>query len=316
ENSFSYPSTYGGIVAELKQLKSDCLRYPKVKKLQYYLPDQRALYSPELEQLLPYMDGKKTFLVNTENIVEQRILENLEKELGLKTVMVAHPDVWRRKVATNSTIILPLGFTPPKISKFGKFGKKSTKEAKEKIYPQKLAEFFKTHPNISLTAPKRGEYKKLFTNIRALLKQGVEEKEIIAAMTIKPARLLKLSRLLGTLEKGKLADFFISDKPVFREKAKIKTVFVEGKVIEKGPGKQKPPAADLSGSWNLGVKLPMGNYQFTLVLEQDGNDLTGKLVSPVLGTTALEESTISGNDTTLSTVASIMGQDQVIVLSG
>ncbi|HUJ13962.1 MAG TPA: amidohydrolase family protein [Thermoanaerobaculia bacterium] len=47
--------------------------------------------------------------------------------------------------------------------------------------------------------------------------------------TITPARIFGAGRQLGTLEKGKIANVVITDKPIFTKDAKVKRVFVDGR---------------------------------------------------------------------------------------
>ena len=50
----------------------------------------------------------------------------------------------------------------------------------------------------------------------------------LAALTTVPAELLGLSRSLGTVERGKIANLFITDGPLFEEDTKVRRVFVDG----------------------------------------------------------------------------------------
>jgi len=231
-NSLDYPTTPGGLLAELNQLKADSSYYQKMKQLQFFNPSGRMQYIPEMDTLHPYFSREKRFLIIAENCVEQRMVELMKQQLDIDLVMAAHPGVWRRAVPEDVPIILPLSFTPADESKYAVQGKIFKKEAEEKIFPGKLAEFIANHKNISLAPPGSSDYQELFKNIRILMKHGVTEVDIINALTINPARLLKISRYTGSLEKGKLANLIAADKNVFDANAKIKLVFVEGKRFE------------------------------------------------------------------------------------
>jgi imidazolonepropionase-like amidohydrolase len=245
-NSMDYPTTYGGLLAELNQLKADSSYYQKMKQLQFFNPSGRVRYIPELDTLHPYFSKEKRFLITADNYVKQRMVERMKRQLDIDLVMAAHPGVWRRAVSPDVPIILPLSFKPADASKYAVQGETLKKEAEEKIFPGKLAAFFTRHKNISLAAPDSSDYQALFKNIRILMKQGVTEVDIINALTINPARLLNISKYTGSLEKGKLANLIAADNNVFDPKAKIKLVFVEGKRFEfkakeipKTPGKKK-----------------------------------------------------------------------------
>jgi imidazolonepropionase-like amidohydrolase len=231
-NSMDYPTTLGGLLAELNQLKADNSYYQKMKQLQFFNPSGRMQYIPEMDILQPYFSKAKRFLITTNHYVEQRMVELMKQQSDIDLVIVAHPGVWRRVVEQDAPIILPLNFKPSDQSKYAVQGETLKKEAEEKIFPKKLAAFFNSHKNISLAAPGSSDYQALFKNIRTLMKQGVTEADIINALTVNPARLLNISKYTGSIKKGKLANLIAADKKVFDPKAKIKVVFVEGKRFE------------------------------------------------------------------------------------
>jgi hypothetical protein len=297
-NSQLYPTTHASLMAELMQLREDSLYHRNMKKLQFFHESERENYMPELDILLPYFTGEKRFLVATRNLVEQRMVEILKDKLKIKPVVVASSDVWRRKVSLNTEIILPLRFTPPLASRYYLSGEKIKKEASDKIYPQKIAEFFKAHGNICLTAPESGDYQILFGNIRTLIKQGVTEAAIIKALTLNPAKLLGISEFAGTVKTGLLANLIISDKKIFSEKAKVTKVFVEGKLFDfkAREGGGKLPVTDLSGGWKVKIESPIGSFDIKMTLEQDGNDLTGTITGPDGSLTDIQEGSIFGDE--------------------
>lgn len=297
-NNQSYPTTQASLIAEMKQLKGDSIYHQKMKKLQFYHESKREKFMPELDILFPYFTGNKRFLIATKNIVEQRMVEILQKELKIEPVMVASPDVWRRKVNPDADIILPLRFKPPLASRYSLLGDKIKKEAKEKIYPGEIAGFIKAHPKICLTAPDSGDYGTLFENIRALMKKGVTEAEIIKSLTLNPAELFNISGFAGSIKPGLLANLIVCDKEIFAEKAKITKVFVEGELFDfkAREGAGKPPVTNLTGAWKVKIESPMGAFDVKMTLEQDGNDLTGTLSSPMGGSMEIEEGYISGDE--------------------
>ena len=65
--------------------------------------------------------------------------------------------------------------------------------------------------------------------LRKAIKMGLSERDALAALTTTPARILGVTDMAGTLEKGKLASFFISDKNYLTEdKASVYQHWVQG----------------------------------------------------------------------------------------
>ena len=118
---------------EIKQLKEDCLYYQRMKKFQFFHKKERRKFFPELDIIYPYFLKKQRFLIKTENLVQQRMIEMLTGELKVNPVLVVSTDVWRRPVSSSRDLILPLSFKPPLISKYANKGDKLKKEAEKKI---------------------------------------------------------------------------------------------------------------------------------------------------------------------------------------
>lgn len=69
-------------------------------------------------------------------------------------------------------------------------------------------------------------------NLRKMIENGLTEKAALAALTTTPAKMLGLSDVLGTIEKGKIGNLVVTSKPYFDEKAKVKYVIVDGQLFE------------------------------------------------------------------------------------
>ena len=65
---------------------------------------------------------------------------------------------------------------------------------------------------------------------------GLNKSEALAALTTVPAKMLKKDKLLGQLKKGALANFIVTDGPLFSDATKIEENWVQGsrhKIIQK-----------------------------------------------------------------------------------
>lgn len=63
------------------------------------------------------------------------------------------------------------------------------------------------------------------------VKEGLPELEAIKAVTINPAKILKLDDRIGSIEVGKDADFFISDRSIFDPLHVVESVYINGKKV-------------------------------------------------------------------------------------
>src|SRR6185436_1778824 len=118
-----------------------------------------------------------------------------------------------------------------------------------------------------------------------------------------PARILGVDRQLGSLERGKIANVVVSDKPIFTKDAKVKRVFVDGREIRLSADEKRDAAAastdasPAAGTWSVSVRAPNGNVaiQFTLKVEDgkvsgtfSGDRGAGEVKSGTFDGTALE----------------------------
>ena len=86
-------------------------------------------------------------------------------------------------------------------------------------------------------------------NLRKAIENGLPEQKALEALTTVPAKLIKADDLLGTLQKGRLANFIITSGNLFSPDNVIYENWMQGKqyiVANKN-------AADLRGTWNLTV---------------------------------------------------------------
>ena len=74
------------------------------------------------------------------------------------------------------------------------------------------------------------------THLRKAVAYGLNKSEALAALTTVPAKMLKKGKLLGQLKKGALANFIVTDGPLFIDATKIEENWVQGsrhKIIQK-----------------------------------------------------------------------------------
>src|SRR5262249_52107510 len=93
--------------------------------------------------------------------------------------------------------------------------------------------------------------------------------------TLSPARILGIDRQLGSLEKGKIANVVISDKPIFDEKAKVTKVLIDGREVKLGTPPAAAGASPVDGTWRITVKSSTGDVSITATLHVEDGKITG-----------------------------------------
>ena len=91
-------------------------------------------------------------------------------------------------------------------------------------------------------------------NVRRAVEAGLSKDAALEAVTIGPARLLGVDAVLGTVEKGKIADLVIADGDLFDEKTAVRRLFIDGEPVEvEQESRDFDPAAkiDPRGTWEV-----------------------------------------------------------------
>jgi imidazolonepropionase-like amidohydrolase len=128
-----------------------------------------------------------------------------------------------------------------------------------------------------------GSPTEFLTNLEKAVTAGLPRDAALRALTATPAEWFGVSRHLGRVEVGKLANLVVMSGELAARNAKVRAVFIDGKRFDfdaKTSAPRVPPAAgvNLTGEWTLSFTTPMGEREMTLTLRQAPNgDLMGDL---------------------------------------
>ena len=124
-------------------------------------------------------------------------------------------------------------------------------------------------------AGKAGDF---LPGIRKAIENGLSADDALRATTLWPARIFGVDRQLGSLDRGKIANVVISDKPIFEKDAKVKRVLVDGREIRLPADDKKPAesgASTIDGTWSLTVRLSEATAAIRVTLHNEDGKLTG-----------------------------------------
>ena len=139
--------------------------------------------------------------------------------------------------------------------------------------------------------------------LQKAMEAGLTEGDALKALTATPAKWFGLESDLGSLEKGKIANFFISDKNIFTKDAKILHNWVQGKpyVIT------DLDKSELKGTYNLSV----GDQNYNLILGVKGENTISKT-----GDTTKAKVEFTNAKNTVSFMYSPFGEKGMVRLTG
>lgn len=250
-----YPSSMMGSIALLRQAFYDAQWYAKA----HAIARQSAITPPEtnisLEALAADIEKKMPFFFETNN--EHTIMrgDKIAKEFSLPMMYIGNGFEYRRLAslaAIKPTLILPVNFPAvPDVS---------TADRAEDISLEDLLHWDAAPANpyrldsvgISFCFTTRSLKNKsdFLPNIRKAISYGLTKEKALAALTMTPAKILGVSHLLGSIEKGKIANLLLTDGDIFDEKTSLYTAFVAGN--EYTIKKNNP--YDIRGTWTINVE--------------------------------------------------------------
>ncbi|HEY6139850.1 MAG TPA: amidohydrolase family protein [Thermoanaerobaculia bacterium] len=146
--------------------------------------------------------------------------------------------------------------------------------------------------------------------IRKAIDNGLSADDALRAVTLSPARILGLDRQLGSLDKGKIANVVVTDKPIFDKDAKVQRVYVDGREMklpteeDRARGRGTAAAGPLDGSWSLIVKASSGDVNINARFHVEDGKVTGTF-SGDRGSGDIRSGTFDG--TTLEFTISVKG---------
>lgn len=236
----SYPSSLMGTIALLRQTYLDAAWY---KNLTDKSDEGRNL---SLEAWNNNQELPQIFEANDKwnDLRAHRIAG----EFGKKYILKAGGNEYQRiseMAQTGAAFILPLDFPAPTDVEDPNNARYVTLATMKhwEMADGNPAAFEKAGITFCLTADGVRDGKTFFTNLQKAISAGLTEKGALNALTKTPAQLLNISDIAGSLETGKLANFIITDKPVFEKNTVILQNWIQGNQYNLNPESWNPASA-------------------------------------------------------------------------
>ncbi len=250
-----YPSSLMGAIALIRQTLSDAQWYRQAWEAYRRFPyQQQSEINRSLQALAEDMQRGLPFVIETEN--ERTLLRaiRLAQEFSLPALFVGSGREYRRLPSLSPLrprLILPLAFPEvPDVSTPEKAVDVSLEELKRwDAAPQNPFWLDSVGIRFAFTSHGLSEARHFFENLRRVLRRGLSPEKALAALTLVPAEFLGVADVVGTIEKGKLANLLLCDGDIFAEETVIRSVFVAG---EEFPVAAEPEV-DLRGVWSVTV---------------------------------------------------------------
>ncbi|MGH2552126.1 MAG: amidohydrolase family protein, partial [Chitinophagaceae bacterium] len=249
----SYPSSMMGYIALLRQTYLDAAWY---KNRPYLEGFNASLQSWNDNQNLPQI-----FEANDK--WNDLRADRIGDEFGVQYIIKAGQNEYQRIQdikTTGATYIIPLNFPQaqdvedPNDARFV-----SLEDMKHwEMAPGNAVAFEKAGIPFCLTTADLRSVSSFWTNLRKSIEYGLSESKAMEALTKTPAMTLGIYDKVGSLDAGKMANFLITNGPIFSEKTNILFNYVQGiKYNVKDEG-------NIAGIYNIAITTPSGVEKYTL----------------------------------------------------
>jgi imidazolonepropionase-like amidohydrolase len=272
-----YPATVVGVMAKFRDVYQNTALVLDHSKLYASAAGvKRPETSLTQSAMAPVVQGQIPVIFTAATDLEVRRAIALQKELGFKLVLSGlqqYETVIDLIKSSGTPVLIKLQIPDDKAIKSQKPGSATTatqaqydrvKDAYDKALKQAaLLEKAGIPFGFSTVDTKPGDALKA---VQTMVKNGLSEKAALAALTTNPAQILGISKVAGTIEKGKMANFVISTDSIFKETAQIKHVVADGHVFNyetkkktaKDDGKSENGEVKAEGVWEYTSETPAG----------------------------------------------------------
>ena len=220
-SSNSYPGSLMGSIALLRQTYYDAEWYK----------NQNKEYNISLKEFNRIQDLPQFFEIN--DVLDVFRVNSIAKEFGKSFILKAAGNEYQRLdevKATGSKLIVPLNF--PKtydVEDPTSARNISLSQLKHwEMAPSNPAMLVQAGIPFSITTHGLEKTSDFWPNIKKAISYGLSENDAFKALTITPAEFLGISKQVGTLEKGKFANFIISSSSVFSDDNTIYENWTQG----------------------------------------------------------------------------------------
>src|SRR5690606_680206 len=96
------------------------------------------------------------------------------------------------------------------------------------LAPTNPAAFEKAGIEFAFTTADLGNVSEFLGNVRKAIQHGLSEEGALSALTTTPAKLLGVDNLVGSIDAGKVANFIITNGPIFNANTAILQNWING----------------------------------------------------------------------------------------
>lgn len=277
----SFPDSLMGTIAYLRQTLLDAQQHQEALAVYNRNPlnKRRPEPSEELESLRPVLRRELplVFTADSENAIRRAAA--VSAEFNIRWIISGGRQAYRMVddlARFGAPVLLSVNYlSPPQRDEVRE--EESLRSIRDRQESPRAASLL-ARKNLKFALVSGGSSGETFMKgIRRAIDQGLSETDALRAVTLSPAEIFGVERQVGSLERGKIANLVVTDRPIFDKDMKVRHLFIDGRLVripEESPEKTSD-APGIDGTWNLTVRTSEGELSMDVTLRLDGSRLTG-----------------------------------------
>lgn len=283
-----FPTSLMGVFAALRQMLLDAGRYREAH--QAYERSPRGTRRPDqdrsLAALLPVLDGALPVVMYADREREIARALDLAEEFKLKAIIAGGLEsakVAERLRESKVPVLLSLNFPRRTTAALPEADPEPVRILRERVEaPKAAARLVTARAKFAFQSGAMTNIADFRTNLQRAIENGLSREDALRAVTIWPAEILGVADRLGTIETGKIANLLVTRGDLFDRNRTIAHVFIDGRPVDLRPSASTAAAGGstvvtATGTWTLNINLGSGELSATVILQQEGERLSGSI---------------------------------------
>lgn len=278
----TFPDSLMGVVAYIRQTFMDAQQYSAAHAI--YEMSPAGLQRPETNESLAALgsvisrDVPVVFVADSDAMIHRA--QAIAKEFNLRPIYAGARQAYKiadELKASGTPVLVSVRWPAAPASKDDRDEQPLRLIRERQLEPTTPATLAKSGVLFALVSGsgKTGDF---LPGIRKAITNGLSADDALRAVTLSPARILGIDRQLGSLDRGKIANVVLTDKPIFDKDAKVKRVLVDGREVRLAPEEKKAKesgASPIDGTWSITVRSSQGDVAFRVTLHNEDGKLSG-----------------------------------------
>jgi imidazolonepropionase-like amidohydrolase len=288
--AWTFPDSLMGVVAYIKQTLLDAQQYSAAHAIYDRNPAgyRRPEDNPSLQALGPVLRREVPVVFIADSDLMMRRAEAIAREFNVRFIVSGARQGYRMADALKSAsipVLVSVKWPVPPTNKEDREEQPLRVIRDRQLAPTTPSTLAKSGVSFALVSG-AGKTSDFLPGIRKAIDNGLSPDDALRAVTISPARILGVERQLGTLEKGKIANLVITDKPIFDKESEVKQVIIDGREVKLPTEEERArrvaageAASPLEGTWSLVVRTPQGDVNISATLHVENGHVSGTFSS-------------------------------------